>query len=125
MPASRIALVTSNSEANARAMLGPANVARFDWLECGASCSARRRAIAGCSAAAMSSLMRRSRSATRRAISPPRARPGVTAAAVLWGYAHREALANARPDLCFEHPDEVARLLLGEVHADSDERRQA
>lgn len=121
----RIALVTSNSEANARAILGPANVARFDWLECGASLFGK--------APRYRRVLRRSQiepyetiaiGDETRDIAAAR-KAGVTAAAVLWGYAHREALANARPDLCFEHPNEVARLLLGNVHADSDEQRRA
>lgn len=121
----RIALVTSNSEANARAILGPANVARFHWLECGASLFGK--------APRYRRVLRRSQiepyetiaiGDETRDIAAAR-KAGVTAAAVLWGYAHREALVNARPDLCFEHPDEVARLLLGDARADRGEQRRA
>jgi phosphoglycolate phosphatase len=117
-----LALVTSNSEANARAILGPAIVARFGWFECGASLFGKAP---------------RYRRVLRRAYVEPyetiaigdetrdiaaARKTGVTAAAVLWGYAHREALVNARPDLFFEHPDEVARLLLGDAGVRDDGR---
>jgi phosphoglycolate phosphatase len=121
----KIALVTSNSEPNARAILGPANVARINWFECGASLFGKapryrrvlRRAYVEPYEAIAIGDETRDISAARKA--------GVTAGAVLWGYAHREALTNAGPDLFFEHPDEVARLLLGDAHANGGEQRQA
>jgi phosphoglycolate phosphatase len=119
----KLALVTSNSEGNARAILGPANVARFDWFECGASLFGkapryrrvlRRSYIEPYETIAIGDETR-DIAAARKA--------GVTAAAVLWGYAHREALINAQPDLFFEHPDDVARLLLSGVDAASEQER--
>ncbi len=120
----KIALVTSNSEGNARAILGPANVARINWFECGASLFGKapryrrvlRRAYVEPYEAIAIGDETRDIAAARKA--------GVTAGAVLWGYAHREALVNAQPDLFFEHPDDVARLLLGEAHACGGEQRQ-
>jgi len=121
----RMALVTSNSEGNARAILGPVNVARFDWLECGASLFGK--------APRYRRVLRRSYVEPYEAIAigdetrdiAAARKAGVTAAAVLWGYAHREALQNAGPDLMFEHPDEVARLLLGDSRAEPGARRMA
>ena len=121
----RIALVTSNSEANARAILGPANVARIDWFECGASLFGKapryrrvlRRAYVEPYEAIAIGDETRDIAAARKA--------GVTAGAVLWGYAHRAALVNAGPDLLFEHPADVARLLLGEACVSGSEQRQA
>ncbi|CUS45162.1 hydrolase, haloacid dehalogenase-like family [hydrothermal vent metagenome] len=120
----KIALVTSNSEANVRAILGPANVARIDWFECGASLLGkapryrrvlRRSYIEAYEAIAIGDETR-DIAAARKA--------GVTAGAVMWGYAHRDALIRAAPDKVFEHPDEIARLLLGDSH-ERDERRRA
>lgn len=118
----KLALVTSNSESNARAILGPANVARFDWLECGASLMGKapryrrvlRRAYVEPWEAIAIGDETRDIAAARKA--------GVTAGAVFWGYAHREALVKAGPDLCFEHPDEVARHLLGDACVGEDAR---
>ena len=109
----KIAVVTSNSEENARAILGPANVARIDWFECGASLLGKARRYRR--------VLRRSYIEAYEAIAigdetrdiAAARKAGIAAGAVLWGYANREALERARPDIFFEHPNEIAQLLLG------------
>jgi phosphoglycolate phosphatase len=121
----RIALVTSNAEANARAILGPEIVARIDWFECGASLFGK--------APRYRRVLRRSCVEPYEAISigdetrdiMASRKVGVTAAGVLWGYAHRDGLVQAGPDILFESPDEVAQLLLGQpLRRDDEERRR-
>jgi phosphoglycolate phosphatase len=109
----RIAIVTSNSEANVRAVLGPATIARIEQFECGASLFGKARLF--------KRVLRRSGLAphqviaigdeTRDIIAARKA--GVTAGSVLWGYANRAALTRLEPDILFETPDDVVRLLLG------------
>lgn len=109
----RIALVTSNAEDNARAILGPENAARIDWFECGASLFGK--------APRYRRVLRKSRVAPEHAISIgdetrdiiAARKVGIRAGAVLWGYANRAALTALEPDALFESPHAVARALLG------------
>ncbi|MBX3594253.1 HAD hydrolase-like protein [Sphingomonas sp.] len=109
----KLAIVTSNSEANARAVLGPANSARIAWWACGASLfgkAPRFRKIlrmSGMPAAHCLSLGDETRDieAAREV--------GITAGAVLWGYAHAQAFAHLRPDIAFSTPQSVVDHVLG------------
>ncbi len=112
-----IALVTSNSEDNVRAILGAENAARIAHWECGAS---------------MFGKAPRFRKVIRRARQPLSAclaigdetrdmvaanKVGIDAAAVLWGYANRDALTAQGPVTTFSAPDEVLRFVLGDAAA--------
>ena len=110
----RIALVTSNAEHNARAILGPANAALIDWFECGASLfgkAPRYRKILRKSGVALADAISIG-DETRDVVAAKKV--GITSGAVLWGYANRDVLTRLNPDIVFESPDEVRRLLLGE-----------
>ena len=102
-----IAVVTSNSEANARAVLGAENAARIRWWACGASLFGKApkfRAVlraSGIPAAEALSLGDETRD-----IDAARA-TGVRAGAVLWGYANPEAFAHLDPDIAFASPRAV------------------
>lgn len=102
-----LALVTSNSEANARAVLGPENAARFSWWACGASLFGK--------APKFRSVLRQSGIPPGQIISlgdetrdiDAAREVGIRAAAVLWGYAEPEAFAHLNPDLAFATPADV------------------
>jgi len=110
----RIALVTSNAEHNARAILGPANAALIDWFECGASLFGK--------APRYRRVLRKSKVALADAISigdetrdvVAAKKVGIASGAVLWGYANRDALTQLEPDILFDSPDQVRQILLGE-----------
>lgn len=112
----RLALVTSNAEHNARAIL-QGNVAAFDWLECDASLFGKARAYRR--------VLRKSRIAipdvlsigdeTRDIVAARKV--GITSGAVLWGYASPIALAAMRPDLLFETPGQISEAVFGEPPA--------
>lgn len=111
----RIALVTSNAEHNARAILGPANAALIERFECGASLFGKARRYrrvlrkTGMAAAEVISIGDETRDvAAARKV-------GIPAGAVLWGYANRDALTQAQPDFLFERPEEVLGLVLGDA----------
>jgi len=107
----RLALVSSDSEANARAKLGTA-AALFSDFDCSAS-------IFGKSAKFRRVLRRAAAAPTRtiaigdeiRDIEAARA-AGIACGAVTWGYAAPEALRARRPDLVFERMDDIARALI-------------
>jgi phosphoglycolate phosphatase len=102
-----LALVTSNSEANARAVLGPENAARFSWWACGASLFGK--------APKFRSVLKQSGILPEQIISlgdetrdiDAAREVGIRAAAVLWGYAEPEAFAHLNPDLAFATPGDV------------------
>ncbi|WP_010215896.1 HAD hydrolase-like protein [Sphingomonas sp. PAMC 26621] len=108
----RLALVTSNAEHNARAILGP-TVAAFDWLECGASLFGKARCYRR--------VLRRSGMLRGEVLSigdetrdiVAARKVGIVAGSVLWGYARPDALLAMRPDLAFETPAQIAALVLG------------
>ena len=109
----RIALVTSNAEDNARAILGPTNAAMFERFECGASLFGKARRYrrvlrkTGIAASQVISIG----DETRDVVAAKKV--GVTSAAVLWGYANRAALTQLQPDFLFERPDQVLDVVLG------------
>ncbi|WP_353205281.1 HAD hydrolase-like protein [Sphingomonas sp.] len=110
----RIALVTSNAEHNARAILGPANAALIERFECGASLFGKapryRRVLRKTKIAASDALSIGDE--TRDVVAAKKV--GIDSGAVLWGYANRAALTQLQPDFLFERPDDVLRLVLGE-----------
>lgn len=103
----RIAVVTSNSEANARAVLGPENAARVNWWACGASLFGKApkfRQVLKASGIPPQQVL--SIGDETRDIDAAR-ETGVRAGAALWGYANPEALAHLNPDLAFASPQAV------------------
>jgi phosphoglycolate phosphatase len=109
----RMALVTSNSEANARAVLGEATAARLWHIEGGASLFGK--------APKFRRVLKRARIKPAQAISigdetrdiTAARKLGVAAGAVTWGYANREVLTGMGPDILFDTPADITRLLLG------------
>jgi phosphoglycolate phosphatase len=108
----RLALVSSDSEANARVKLGEA-AALFSDYDCSAS-------IFGKPAKFRRILLRRSGVDPAQAIAigdetrdieAARA-TGIACAAVTWGYAAPNALKAMEPDLVFERMDDIARALI-------------
>jgi phosphoglycolate phosphatase len=107
----RLALVSSDNEANARAQLG-ANADLFSFFECGASIFGK--------AAKFRRVLRRAGVAPARAIAigdevrdieAARA-AGIPCGAVTWGYAAPEALRAMKPDHVFERIEEVGPALM-------------
>lgn len=107
----RIAVCTSNSEDNARLILGPENVARIAAFECGASLFGK--------APKFKRILRKlgvdpgdtiSIGDETRDLLAAR-KVGIAAGVVLWGYANREILAKLHPDVMFEAPEAIADLL--------------
>ena len=113
-----LALVTSNSEANARAVLGPENAARFSWWACGASLFGK--------APKFRSILKQSQVPVDQIISlgdetrdiDAAREVGIRAAAVLWGYAEPEAFAHLNPDLAFATPGDVVTYVAASAQMD-------
>jgi phosphoglycolate phosphatase len=108
----RLALVTSDSEANARRQLGPANAALFADFACGVSVFgkapkfrrvSKRAGIAPARTIGIGDEV--------RDIEAARA-AGIAAGAVTWGYAAPETLAVLRPDYLFQGIGDIAPTLL-------------
>jgi phosphoglycolate phosphatase len=103
----QIALVTSNSEANARAILGPDNAARIDFYACGSSLFGKapkfRRVLKKMGIAAAETL---SIGDETRDVDAAR-EVGMRAGSVLWGYAAEDVLAGLRPDALFRTPEDI------------------
>lgn len=108
----RLALVSSDNEANARRQLG-ASVALFSAFDCGASLFGKaakfRRIVkrAGAEAASVIAI-----GDEIRDIEAARA-AGIAAAAVTWGFATPETLHAHKPDVVFERMEDIALRLLG------------
>ncbi|MDP8917207.1 MAG: HAD hydrolase-like protein [Pseudomonadota bacterium] len=108
-----VAVVSSNSEANVRRILGPEAAATVDAYDCGAGLFGK--------AAKFRALIK------RRGVSPAETicigdetrdieaakAAGAAAGAVQWGYATPEVLARFGPALTFAAPEEIARALIG------------
>ena len=109
----RLALVSSDNEANARHHLGADNVALFSAFDCGASLFGKaakfRRVIkrAGADPAGVIAI-----GDEVRDIEAARA-AGIAFGAVSWGFTAPEALRAFDPELEFKRIDDIARLLLG------------
>jgi phosphoglycolate phosphatase len=102
----RLALVSSDSEANARVKLGEA-ASLFDHYDCSASIfgkAAKKRAAVDAAQAISIGDETRDIEAARAA--------GIACGAVTWGYAAPEALKVLGPDLIFDGMDDVARALI-------------
>ena len=106
-----LALVTSDSEDNARRQLGPGIAALFAHIACGASLFGK--------AAKFSRVVKASGMPREtvigigdelRDIEAARA-ASIAAGAVTYGYAHGEALRAAQPDLVFDSVAEIAALV--------------
>ena len=104
----KLALVSSDSEDNARRQLGEANTALFHHFACGASLFGK--------AAKFKSVLRRAGVEPAQAIAigdeirdieAARA-SGIACGAVAWGYADIEALRARRPDELFATIDDIA-----------------
>lgn len=104
----RLALVTSDAEANARRILGAEAAALFERLDCGAALfgkAARFRRVLAASGVAPAEALAvgdepRDAEAARRA--------GLPFGAVSWGYARAEALAPHRPEALFAAMEDIA-----------------
>jgi phosphoglycolate phosphatase len=103
----KIALVTSNSEANARRILGPDNAAQIACYACGSSLFGKapkfrrvikKMAIPGSHALAVGDETRDVDAARE---------VGMRAGSVLWGYASADALAATLPDALFREPQDI------------------
>lgn len=106
-----IAVVTSNSEANARAVLGPENARRISWWACGASLFGKApkfRKVLKASGVPPHQVL--SIGDETRDIDAAR-ETGVRAGAALWGYADPDALAHLKPDFAFASPQAVTAYL--------------
>lgn len=103
----KIALVTSNSEANARSILGPEHAKRIDFFACGSSLFGKapkfrrvlRKLDIGAHAALAIGDETRDVDAAREV--------GMRAGSVLWGYASEAVLAGLNPDVMFRTPDDI------------------
>jgi phosphoglycolate phosphatase len=107
----RIAIVTSNSAANVRRVLGPENAARVELYGCGASLFGKRRKLR--------QVLRQARVAAAdalcigdeiRDLHAARAE-GIAFAAVAWGYTTADGLAAHRPDLLLTRVEEIAEAM--------------
>lgn len=102
-----IALVTSNSEANARAILGPENAARIQVYACGSSLFGK--------APKFRKVLKKLGVAPREALAigdetrdvDSAREVGMRAGSVLWGYASEEVLKGLNPDVTFRTPQDI------------------
>jgi phosphoglycolate phosphatase len=108
----RLALVSSDLEANARAQLGEMNAALISDFACGASLFGKagkfRRVLKRAGVSAVSAI---AIGDEVRDIEAARA-AGVSCGAVTWGYAAPETLRALGPDLLFERMEDIACALL-------------
>lgn len=108
-----LAIVSSNSEANIRRVLGPELGPRFAHVDAGVSMFGKaprlRKAVRRLGAQAQQVVYigdeLRDLEAARKA--------GIACGLVDWGFAHRETLEQAGPDAVFAAPSEIATWLLG------------
>ncbi|HSU15669.1 HAD hydrolase-like protein [Longimicrobium sp.] len=104
----RIAIVSSNSPANVRRVLGPENAARVAFYGCGVSLFGKRRklrkVLAGSGVAAAEALCIGDEI---RDLHAARAE-GIAFGAVAWGYTTAAGLAAHHPEMLFTRVDEIA-----------------
>ena len=108
-----LAMVSSNSEENVRAVLGPENASRMSHYDCGASMFGKsaklRRMLARTGIAARDAIYIgdeiRDIAAARSA--------RMAAGAVAWGYNTLPALLAHRPDEVFRHIDDIVAAVTG------------
>jgi phosphoglycolate phosphatase len=111
----RLALVSSDHEANAQRQLGEANAALFSDFACGASLfgkAAKFRRVLRSAGADPTHVI--AIGDETRDIEAARA-AGIGCAAVTWGYAAPEALRALKPDLVFEQIEEISAALIAGV----------
>ena len=110
----RIALVTSNAEDNARAILGPDLAVLIERWECGASLFGKarryRKVLRKCDVGQHEAISIGDE--TRDVVAAKKV--GICSGAVLWGYANRAVLERLEPDMLFETPAHIRRYLLGD-----------
>ncbi len=103
----RLALVTSNAEANVRRVLGPGNMAMFDFIESGVSMFGKKRkfqkilkqaGIPANQALSIGDEVRDLKSAQAASI---------PFGAVTWGYTDVSALQAHAPEAVFSRPDQI------------------
>ena len=108
-----VAIVSSNSEANIRTILGAPVAAKVDHYECGASLfgkaakfrkAARKAGVAPHEAIAIGDESRDIEAAKEA---------GMASASVAWGYADPDLLARYEPTLAFASVNEIAERLAG------------
>lgn len=103
----KIALVTSNSEANARKILGAEHAARIEFYACGSSLFGKapkfRRVLRKMGIPASDTL---SIGDETRDVDAAR-ETGMRAGSVLWGYASEEVLTALEPDALFRTPQDI------------------
>ncbi len=108
-----IALVSSNSEANIRKILGPELSALVTYFNCGASMFGKTPKFRA--------VLRKARVAPKDVISigdetrdiEAAAKAGVSSGAVTWGYARPEILAAHNPTVLFMGMDEILPTVVG------------
>jgi phosphoglycolate phosphatase len=106
-----LAVVSSNSEPNVRAILGAENAQLIRYYECGVSLFGK--------AARFRRVLRRSGTPASAAICigdeirdlEAARRVGIDFGAVTWGFTKPESLVARRPDIVFEQVDEIAKKL--------------
>src|SRR5262249_46267976 len=107
----RLALVSSDTETNAREKLGP-SAALFSDFDCAASIFGKpakfRRVLNRARVPAEAAIAIRDET---RDIEAARA-VGIACGAVTWGYAARQALIDRKPDLVFERMEDIAGAVL-------------
>jgi len=111
----QLAMVSSNSEANIRAMFGPQTAALIAHYECGASMHGKARrfrvalrklGVAAHDAIAIGDELRDIDSAREA---------GIAFGAVTWGYTHGAAMKAAKPDFAFDTFDEMVETIVAPV----------
>lgn len=105
----RLAIATSNSDANVRSVLGDALLSRFAHVDCGISIfgkPTRLRRLARGSASGMRPIYVGDELRDAEAA----AAVGFAFGAVGWGYTHLSALQAAGPEHVFAHPAELSRI---------------
>ncbi len=106
-----LAIVSSNSEANIRAMFGPETAALITHYECGASMHGKARRFRAA--------LRKSGIAAHEAITigdelrdiDAAREAGIAFGAVTWGYTHGVAMKAAKPDFAFDTFDEMVETI--------------
>jgi phosphoglycolate phosphatase len=108
-----IAIVTSNSEANVRRILGGANARRIDDYACGASLFGKT--------SKFNAVIKRQGARTDRAIAigdeardiEAARKAGLAVGAVSWGYATIDLLRACEPDHLFSSMEDIRRAIAG------------
>lgn len=107
-----LAMVSSNSEDNVRAVLGTENVARFAVFNCGASVFGK--------APKLKSVMKKCRVTPETALligdeirdAHAAQKAGMAFGAVAWGYTNPEAMRSLNPNEFFDSVDDIATKLV-------------